>query len=132
MFCTSQSAQDKIIGKWLTSDNRAHIQIFKDGEKYYGKIVWIKDPNDPATGKPWLDKGNPDRTLRTRPVMGLVMLNNFVYDKDEGEFKGGTLYDSRKGETYKGKMWLSDTNTLKMRGYVWIFYQTEKWTRVIE
>lgn len=123
--------QDQILGKWLTASKRAHIEIFKQGDKYYGKIVWIRDPVDPETNKPWLDKFNPDKSIRTKPVMEMVILKNFNYYKNDREFRDGTLYDPRKGVTYKGKMWLSDNNTLRMRGYVLIFfYETEKWTRV--
>ena len=35
---------DQILGYWFTGEKKAKIEIFKYGDKYYGKIVWLKDP----------------------------------------------------------------------------------------
>jgi len=51
---------DKIIGLWEPSNGKARVKIEKIGTKYYGKIVWLKEPNDPTTQKPKVDKNNPD------------------------------------------------------------------------
>ncbi|MDX5321854.1 MAG: DUF2147 domain-containing protein [Bacteroidota bacterium] len=32
---------DDVIGVWLTGKKTAHVEIFKTGKYYYGKIVWI-------------------------------------------------------------------------------------------
>ncbi|HRZ76207.1 MAG TPA: DUF2147 domain-containing protein, partial [Bacteroidales bacterium] len=42
---------DDLIGKWLNADKDAHIQVYKEKGKFYGKIVWLKEPIDPETGK---------------------------------------------------------------------------------
>jgi uncharacterized protein (DUF2147 family) len=47
---------DNVIGTWLTEDKEAHVEISKTNNVYNGKIVWLKDPNNPKTGKPWLDE----------------------------------------------------------------------------
>ena len=129
-FTQAQSA-DAIIGKWLNEDQDAHIQIYLENSKYYGKIVWLKEPNEPETGLPKLDDENEDESLRTRPVMGLILLKDFIYDGD-GEWEDGTIYDPKNGSTYDCYMRLDDQGVLKIRGYIgisWIGRNTY-WTRV--
>lgn len=42
----SQNKANGIIGIWLTSGKEpAKIQIYKSGEKFYGKIIWLKKSN---------------------------------------------------------------------------------------
>lgn len=129
LFTTVNFAQaDNIIGTWLTEDTEAKVKIYKSNNSYYGKIVWLKEPNNPKTGKPWLDEQNSNKSKRNLGLMGSKMLWGFTYDG--GEYTGGKVYDSRDGATYSGKLWLVDKNTLKMRGYWGIFYSTETWTKV--
>lgn len=125
----SQTKADDIIGIWLTGGKEpANIQIYKSGDKYYGKIVWLKNPAD--NGKPKVDGNNPDKSKRSNPVMGLVLLSGFKFDGDD-EWKGGDIYDPESGKTYDSYLYLKDKNTLKVRGYVGIslFGRTETWTR---
>jgi uncharacterized protein (DUF2147 family) len=122
---------DAILGKWLNEDKDAHIQIYKENNKYYGKIVWLNEPNEPATGLPKVDDDNEDESLRSRPVMGLILLKDFVYD-GEGEWEDGTIYDPKNGKTYDCYMNFDENGVLKIRGYIgfsWIGRNTY-WTRV--
>jgi uncharacterized protein (DUF2147 family) len=122
---------DAIIGKWLNEDKDAHVQIYKENGKYYGKVVWLNEPLDEVTGKPKLDDENSDASLRNRPIMGLILLNDFVYDGD-GEWEDGTIYDPKNGKTYSCYMNIGDDKSLKIRGYIgfsWIGRNTY-WTRV--
>jgi uncharacterized protein (DUF2147 family) len=123
---------DAIVGKWLNEDKDAHVQIYKENGKYYGKIVWLKEPNEPATGLPKLDDDNEDESLRSRPVMGLILLKDFIYDSDDNEWQDGTIYDPKNGSTYDCYMHFDDNGVLKIRGYIgisWIGRNTY-WTRV--
>lgn len=125
----SQNKADDIIGIWLTGGKEpAKIQVYKTGEVFYGKIIWIK--NQTENGKQRMDGNNPDKVKRNNPIIGLVMLTGFKFDGDE-EWKGGDIYDPESGKTYSSYMYLKDKNTLKVRGYVGIslFGRTETWTR---
>jgi uncharacterized protein (DUF2147 family) len=119
---------DAVIGKWLNPSGEGQVQIYKNGDKFYGKLAWIKFPND-ENGKPKTDKLNPDAALKTRPELGLELLKDFVYD--DGTYKDGTIYDPKSGKTYSCKMTLNGS-TLKIRGYIGISLlgRTEVWTRV--
>ena len=129
LLANSVNAQaDKIEGVWLTQDKGAQVKIYKANNLYYGKITWLKQPNDPRTNKPLLDEKNKDPEKRTQTLVGSKILWNFKFY--DNEYIDGKVYDSRDGKIYSGKLWLSDSNTLKMRGYVGIFFNTETWTRV--
>ena len=131
VFAQSAVAEaDKILGVWLTGEGKARIQITKYGDKYGGKIIWLRDPNA-EDGKPKVDKRNPDEKKRTNPTLGLNNLLGFTYE-GKGEYEGGTIYDPANGKTYKCVIELADDNTLKVRGYVGITMlgRTDNWSRV--
>ncbi len=124
-----QVKADDITGIWLThGDKPAKIQIYRAGQQYYGKIVFLQFPLE--NGKPQMDRKNPDKSLQGRPVLGLELLNGFRFDKDE--WNDGHIYDPESGKTYSCTITLKDRNTLKVRGYIGIslFGRTEIWTRV--
>lgn len=121
---------DVIVGKWLNPRKDAHIEIYKSGTSYSGKIVWLKNSVNASTDKPVTDDENPNASLRNKPVLNLVILRGFTYNWDDNEYVDRTIYDPKEGKTYTCKMWLTETNQLNIRGYVGIFYRTEVWTRV--
>lgn len=128
----AQVSEDKIIGKWVPGHGKAHVEIYKSGNKYYGKTVWLKEPNDPETGKPKLDKNNPESSLRTKPRLGLVILKDFTYNATDKVFEGGKVYDPEKGKEYCGKLTLKDANTIEMKGFLCsltFLGKSDTWTR---
>ena len=123
------SNPDAIVGIWKDGKGKGHIQIFRHNGKYYGKIIWLRDALN-ESGNPKVDKKNPSETLRNRPILGLIMLRDFVYD--DGEWNGGYIYNPGDGKEYKAYMKLTDYNTLSVRGYIGfsIFGKTDIWFRV--
>jgi uncharacterized protein (DUF2147 family) len=128
---SSQQESDRIIGYWLVSSGKAKIQITRYGEKFGGRIAWMKEPND-EKGQPKLDPKNPDPAKRKNPRLGLNLALGFTYDED-GKYEGGTIYDPESGKTYKCIMTL-EGDKLKVRGYVGfsLIGRTDVWTRVKE
>ncbi len=122
-----------ITGIWLNKDKDAHIKIFAAAGKYYGQIVWLKVPNDPETGKPKLDKHNPDDKLKTKPVMNLIILKDLEFDAGDQEWGDGNVYDPKSGKDYSLTCTLQDKNNMELRGYMGISLlgRTDIWTRVI-
>jgi uncharacterized protein (DUF2147 family) len=122
---------DDILGVWKNGTGKGHIQIYKQGTKYYGKIIWLKDGVDPK-GQIKKDQKNPDPALRNRPIVGLTMLKNFYYDDDDSEWTDGRIYNPSDGKEYKAYIKMADRNTLTVRGYVGIslFGKSDTWTRV--
>ena len=123
------SNPDDIIGVWKDGQGKGQVQIFKQNGKYFGKIIWLKKPQD-TNGKPKVDKHNPNPSLRNKPVLGLMMLKDFKYDEEE--WSDGRIYNPSDGKEYKAYMKLKDRNTLSVRGYIGISLlgKTDTWIRV--
>ncbi len=124
-----QNKAAEVIGIWLTpGDNSAKIEIYKVAEKFYGKIVWMKNPN--INGKPKLDTNNPNSSKKNTPRLGLEIMKGFTFNGSD-EWKSGDIYDPETGKTYSAYMYLKDRNTLKLRGYIGFSFlgRTETWTR---
>jgi uncharacterized protein (DUF2147 family) len=130
ILCSSIGAwaQDAIEKTWYNQEKTAKVKVFKatDG-KYYGKIVWLKEPNN-AQGKPRTDINNPKKEHQNDALLGLQMLKNFEKDGAHG-YSGGTIYDPKNGKTYSCKMTLNG-DKLDVRGYVGISLlgRTTTWT----
>ena len=130
-FAYSQKNADDIIGTWYNAEKSSKIRIYKCGDenkKYCGKIVWLeKDKED--DGGPRIDKNNPDAKKRKNPMMDLVILKLFKYDKGDKVWDGGTIYDPKNGKTYSCTI-KRVGNTLEVRGYVGISMlgRTAVWT----
>lgn len=127
---TAPAEEDRIIGVWLTEEGKGKVQITRYGDKYGGKIIWLKTPND-ENGNPKVDKNNPDVSKRKNPTLGLNNLLGFSYEGD-GKYENGTIYDPANGKTYKCVITYENDNTLKVRGYIGISMvgRTATWTRV--
>lgn len=111
-------AQDEIVGVWMNDEGTARIQVYKTSDgKYNGRIVWLKEPNDPDTGQPKLDKKNPNEAMRSKPVKGLVNLVGLVHKGDK-KWSDGTIYDPKNGNTYTCTAELKDANTLNLKGTI--------------
>ncbi|MFY8003717.1 MAG: DUF2147 domain-containing protein [Chitinophagaceae bacterium] len=117
------TAQQAILGKWLTPEKDGHIEIYEQANKFFGKIIWGKDIK--------LDENNPKPELRKRSLLGVTILNNFEYKN--GQWINGTIYDPNNGKTYQCKMELEKGNkVLRIRGFIGfsLLGRTELFTRV--
>lgn len=113
---TMAQSKDAILGKWLNSSGEGQIEIYKKGEKYFGKLAWMKEPN--VNGKPKLDAKNPSTSLQKRPLLNLEILQDFVFE--DGKWTDGKIYDPKSGKTYSCNMTLKGSDVLNVRGYVGI------------
>lgn len=122
--------QSDIVGKWQNPSGEGRIEIYKKGDKYFGKLYWLKEPND-ASGQPKKDEKNPDAKLQSRNIQGLEILTNF--DKTGNDtWENGKIYDPKSGKTYSCKMTLKSADKLDIRGFVGVSLlgRTETWTRI--
>lgn len=129
-FLSAQERKaDDILGTWLNATGKGQIRIYKTGNAFFGKIIWLKEPNG-QDGKPKLDINNPSLSAHSRPIIGTEVLRNFIFDTDR--WTGGTIYDPQNGKDYKCIIKLKDHQTLSLRGYIGISLlgRTEVWTRV--
>lgn len=125
----AQTKADDILGIWWNQEKTSKIEVYKNNGKYFGKIIHLEEPND-EQGKPKVDKDNPEAKLRTRPLLGMVILQDLAYDEDN-EYEDGNIYDPKSGKTYSANAELVNKNQLDLRGYVGISLigRTSTWTR---
>jgi uncharacterized protein (DUF2147 family) len=126
----AQTNTDDILGTWLVEKKDGKVEIYKQGNQYFGKIVWLQEPNG-KDGKPVLDKNNPEASKRSQPIVGLVMLKNLQW-KGKGNWEDGNVYDPHNGKTYNASVKMKDKASLEFTGFVGMAFigRTEVWTRV--
>lgn len=120
-FANTES--DAIVGEWLSQNKDGRISIYKQGDKFFGKIIWSKTP-----GKK--DVNNPDPKLKLRDIVSSVILQDFKFKGSTWE--DGKIYDPNTGKTYDCILKIKDNNkSLDIRGYVGLpmFGRTSTWTR---
>lgn len=127
----AQSA-DKILGTWFNEEKTSKIEIYKKGDKYYGKLVWISNDVNEDGSKPKRDVNNPNEKLRNRRLLGMDILTGLEWDADDKEWDEGEIYDPRNGSTYSMFARLEDPNTLYLKGYIGISLigRSTLWKRV--
>lgn len=126
---------DVILGIWMTEREESKVEIARCGAKICGTVVWLKNPiyrdsREGPVGTPLIDRHNLDPALRSRPILGMRILEGFS-EVDETTWGNGTCYDPKSGKTYRGKIHLSAPDRLELRGYVGIplFGRSAVWTR---
>ncbi len=123
---------DALVGVWMPGHGKAKVKVTKVGTKYYGKIVWLKEPNyDDGTKK--RDKNNPDPKMHDTPLLGYKILKDFEYTGKK-TWENGTIYDPENGSTYSCTIKLTDKNTIDVRGYIGVSMigRTDTWKRLKE
>jgi len=118
---TAAIAQDA-KGEWVRPDGGSKIQINSCGGSLCGKLVWLKDPRK--------DTENPDASKRSRPLVGVQIVQAMQPTGKDGQWKG-KVYNAEDGKTYTGLMQLTSANKLKLEGCVMggLICKGETWTR---
>ena len=133
---------DAMLGEWITAEGKGRVSIIKTVNdkkeaRYHGKIVWLKEPKYPAddeeAGKTKHDRKNPDPAKRSKPILGLKVLEDFRYTGDK-TWTYGTIYDPENGKTYKCTITMPDPTKLYVRGYIGfsLLGRTTTWTRYVK
>lgn len=118
-------------GFWYTEGQRAKVELAPCGNAICGKIISLKEPIDPETKQPKLDKHNPDEGKRNQPLIGMQNISGFKHEGDH-KWSDGEIYDPKEGKTYSGYFTMTDPNKIELRGYVLgipLFGKTQEWTR---
>jgi uncharacterized protein (DUF2147 family) len=115
-------------GVWLTQAGDARVRISKCGGGICGVIVGLKQPIDPATGKPQIDDKNPNPALAKRPIIGLPLFSG-MHATGPGKWSG-QIYNADDGSTYASNVSVTGADTLRVEGCVGVLCGGETWTRV--
>jgi uncharacterized protein (DUF2147 family) len=116
------------LGTWYTADKDSQVHITKCGEALCGALTWLKEPNDPSTGRPKTDKNNADASKQSRPLLGVPIV---LAMKPSGPDQwSGNVYNASDGKTYTGSFTMTGPNTAELKGCVMsIICKTQTWTR---
>lgn len=112
-----------VTGKWLTAESDSVIEIGTCGGTVCGKVLRVLKMM-PGGGVP-IDRNNPNASLRTRKVEGIMILTGFA---DAGSSWKGKIYDPKSGKTYTSYLTRNANGTLKVQGCVGPFCQAFTWT----
>ncbi len=121
-----------VLGKWHSIDpdtgaKESVIEIYKTGDKIYGKIIEILKEED--KDKTCIECTGKDKD---QPIQGLVIVRGL--SKEGDEWTGGKILDPKNGKLYKCYVTLDGDDKLKLRGYIGfsLIGRTEYWYRVEE
>ena len=125
---SAQKNPDELLGKWVNEDATARFEFFKTGNTYNAKIIWLANPKN-ENGAQKLDKNNPDKNLRNRPIVGMVLLTGLQFSSNNSIWNDGKIYTPERGETLACKIKLNNKNELALTVSKSIFSSTKKWKR---
>lgn len=95
---------DKIVGEWKTVDDKTGkavsvVKIYKQGDKYFGKIVKLLSPD------------------ANHKNLGLVVVKDMKEKK--GQLVDGKIFDPKSGNTYYASIkYDSKKNEINLRGSI--------------
>lgn len=120
---------DKIVGEWINEEKDTRIEIYKNGEEYFGRLLWSEDLFEADGKTSRKDLRNTDEKLRGRNLLHVNLLNNFVFSEDLWD--DGRMYDPKSGKTYNCLIKLRK-DKLEVRSYVGIplLGRSTYWDRV--
>jgi uncharacterized protein (DUF2147 family) len=117
------------IGTWYTGDKEGQVRLVNCGGALCGTLIWLKEPNDPATGRPKTDKNNADASKQSRPLLGVPIVLG-MKPSGPGQWTG-EVYNASDGKTYNGSFTLTGPNSADLKGCVLsVFCKSQTWTRV--
>jgi uncharacterized protein (DUF2147 family) len=111
-----------VVGRWNPPAKDSIIEIAPCGQRLCGRVAQILRPAKDGTTT---DKNNPNPALRSRPIVGMPILSDFV---PAGAQFSGTIYDPRNGKSYRSNIARNPDGTLKVQGCIAFFCQTQTWT----
>ena len=126
--CAMAQSAGEPTGVWLTQAGDARVRVSKCGGGLCGVIVGLKDPIDPATGKPAVDDKNPNPALARRPMIGLPLFSG-MHASGPNKWSG-QIYNADDGKTYESHVSVAGPDALRVEGCVGALCGGETWTRV--
>lgn len=96
-------------GDWVRPNGASKIRISACGKALCGTLIWLKSPRN--------DTQNPDVSKRTRPLVGVQIVQSMKPTGQDNQWKS-KVYNAEDGKTYTGFIELTSSNRLKLEGCV--------------
>ena len=122
-------SKERVFGYWLTPGS---IVLIENCDNYVcAKIetIFVDDGRDP---KLILDENNKDKALRSRAIVGINVLSGFlIKDVKQRDFRGGRIYDPRRGREFKSSLHLKEDGNLEVEGCLAFICDSEEWLPLV-
>lgn len=127
---SDENEGDLLVGVWEPGHGKAKVKISKVGNKYFGKIVWLKEPKN-ELGEKKMDVNNTDEKMHGTPLLGYKILKDFEYVGDD-VWENGTIYDPENGSLYSCTIKKKSKTKIEVRGYIGVSMigRTDTWTKL--
>jgi uncharacterized protein (DUF2147 family) len=115
------------VGTWKMENGKVTVEVAYCGEpKICVKIIGLAKPLN-KQGKPKVDKENPNPSLRSRPLIGLQLINGMAPD-GTNRWKG-QIYNADDGNIYRSTAVLAG-DTMLVKGFWGPFSKKMNFIRV--
>ena len=119
-LATPALAQSNIDGTYTDTDGYVEITVERCGSYRCGTINRIiRQPGEPLN-----DAHNDDPDLRSRPILGIRLLQELRWD--DGAWRG-RIYNPEDGNTYRTEVRPTANGALEVKGCVTLFCRTRLW-----
>ena len=122
-------AEEGIFGYWLTPGSIVKIENCDTYVCAKIETIFVDDGRDP---KLILDENNKDKALRSRAIIGINVLSGFlIKDVKQRDFRGGRIYDPRRGREFKSSLHLKEDGNLEVEGCLAFICDSEEWLPLV-
>ncbi|HYE46083.1 MAG TPA: sterol desaturase family protein [Caulobacter sp.] len=126
----AEAARADIAGRWATQGFGSIVEFRPCAgapDTLCGRIVWLWKCDDPG-GRRRTDTRNPDKALRSRPLVGIEIVRG-LRETAPGVWSGGSIYNPDDGRTYTGTVKVR-AGRLELKGCALnLLCQTQTWRR---
>lgn len=105
----AQQKADEIVGDWITSDKNAIIRCFKNGNHYFGKVLWYR----PFDAK---EEGHPINPIDNTRFLNTLCMKNFTFKTNE--WSGGEIIDAYHNKSFTAFAKINENKKLEVTGYI--------------
>lgn len=128
LACTARAdapaSSEGVRGRWLTENRNLEIEIAPCSAALCGTVVRVLSDHSMR------DPNLPMKPVDPRPVLGMVVLDDFLPDGDHAW--NGKFYNRENGKTFRCVLTRLSPTQLSVRAYVGIplLPQTQVWQRL--
>ena len=116
---------DDLIGKYHLP-NELDVEIYKSGDKYFGKIIALNNFRDGQTK----DIENPDDSKHNDLLIGKTILKDLEFDNEEKQWINGSIYSPEKGIVANFKVNEIRETEIEVVGSKYIMWYTLEWQKI--
>jgi len=122
-------SDEEMFGYWLTPGSIVLIENCDNHLCAKIETIFVEEGLDP---KSILDDNNKNKALRSRTIVGMNVLSGFLVESPEQrDFKGGRIYDPRRGREFKANLYLKEDGKLKVEGCLAFICDDEEWLPLV-